>query len=132
MTAATQGAEAPKSAVAAAILAKTVPAAISTEISELEALRAELAAAQAKLAEQVAALTTQPSAPAVKQFPKYIMPLSNCNICLPNGKRVFTSDGVIVADSHYLEEYLEEMVAVGNCYRFQEGDAVSTFQAIPK
>lgn len=60
------------------------------------------------------------------------MPLSNCNICLPNGKRVFTSDGVIVADSHYLEEYLEEMVAVGNCYRFQEGDAVSTFQAIPK
>jgi hypothetical protein len=45
---------------------------------------------------------------------------------------VFTSDGVIVADSHYLEEYLEEMVAVGNCYRFQEGDAVSPFQAIPQ
>lgn len=129
MTAATQGAEAPKSAVVAAMLAKTA-AAPTAEVSELEALRAELAAAQAKLAEQVAAPSTQPSA--TKQFPKYIMPLSNCNICLPNGKRVFTSDGVIVADSHYLEEYLEEMVSVGNCYRFQEGDAVSTFQAIPK
>lgn len=129
MTAATQGAEAPKSAVVAAMLAKTAPAP-TAEVSELEALRAELAAAQAKLAEQVAAPSTQPSA--TKQFPKYIMPLSNCNICLPNGKRVFTSDGVIVADSHYLEEYLEEMVSVGNCYRFQEGDAVSTFQAIPK
>lgn len=128
MTEATQGAEAPKSAVAAAILAKASPAA--AEISELEALRAELAAAQAKLAEQVAAPSTQP--PAAPKFKKYIMPLSNCNICLPNGKRVFTSDGVIVADSHYLEEYLEEMVAVGNCYRFQEGDAVSPFQAIPQ
>lgn len=129
MTAATQGAEAPKSAVVAAMLAKTA-AAPTAEVSELEALRAELAAAQAKLAEQVAAPSTQP--PAAPKFKKYIMPLSNCNICLPNGKRVFTSDGVIVADSHYLEEYLEEMVAVGNCYRFQEGDAVSTFQAIPK
>jgi len=128
MTAATQGAEAPKSAVVAAMLAKT--AAAPTEISELEALRAELAAAQAKLAEQVAAPSTQP--PAAPKFKKYIMPLSNCNICLPNGKRVFTSDGVIAADSHYLEEHLEDMVAVGNCYRFQEGDAVSTFQAIPK
>jgi hypothetical protein len=126
MTAASQGAEAPKSAVVAAMLAKTAPAA---EVSELEALRAELAAAQAALTE-AAAPSTQPSA--TKQFPKYIMPLSNCNICLPNGKRVFTSDGVIVADSHYLEQYLEEMVSVGNCYRFQEGDAVSTFQAIPK
>lgn len=130
MTAATQGAEAPKSAVVAAMLAKTVPAASAAEISELEALRAELAAAQAKLAEQAVAPSTQ--SPSVPKFKKYIMPLSNCNICLPNGKRVFTSDGVIVADSHYLEEYLEEMVAVGNCYRFQEGDAVSTFQAIPK
>ena len=129
MTATTQGAEAPKSAVVAAMLAKTV-AAPAAEVSELEALRAELAAAQAALAEAVAAPTAQPSA--VPKFKKYIMPLSNCNICLPNGKRVFTSDGVIVADSHYLEEYLEEMVAVGNCYRFQEGDAVSTFQAIPK
>jgi len=129
MTAATQGAEAPKSAVVAAMLAKTA-AAPTAEVSELEALRAELAAAQAKLAEQVAAPSTQP--PAAPKFKKYIMPLSNCNICLPNGKRVFTSDGVIVADSHYLEEHLEDMVAVGNCYRFQEGDAVSTFQAIPK
>lgn len=129
MTTAAQGAEAPKSAVAAAMLAKTAPAA-PTEVSELEVLRAELAAAQAKLAEQVVAALSQP--PAAPKFKKYIMPLSNCNICLPNGKRVFTSDGVIVADSHYLEEYLEEMVAVGNCYRFEEGDAVSSFQAIPK
>ena len=127
MTAATQGAEAPKSAVVAAMLAKTAPAAPTEHELEIAHLRAALAEAEQKLN---AAPTTQPSA--TKQFPKYIMPLSNCNICLPNGKRVFTSDGVIVADSHYLEEYLEEMVAVGNCYRFQEGDAVSTFQAIPK
>ena len=128
MTAATQGAEAPKSAVVAAMLAKTAPAPAPTEHElEIAHLRAALAEAEQKLN---AAPSTQPSA--AKQFPKYIMPLSNCNICLPNGKRVFTSDGVIVADSHYLEEYLEEMVAVGNCYRFQEGDAVSPFQAIPK
>lgn len=127
MTAATKDAEAPKSAVVAAMLAKTAPAATATEVSELEALRAELAAAKAALVESTVVAAEKP-----KAFPKYIMPLSNCNICLPNGKRVFTSDGVIVADSHYLEEYLEEMVAVGNCYRFQEGDAVSTFQAIPK
>ncbi len=126
MTAATQGAEAPKSAVVAAMLAKTAPAPTEHEL-EIAHLRAALAEAEQKLS---AAPSTQPSA--TKQFPKYIMPLSNCNICLPNGKRVFTSDGVIVADSHYLEEYLEEMVAVGNCYRFQEGDAVSSFQAIPK
>ena len=128
MTAATQGAEAPKSAVVAAMLAKTAPPPAPTEHElEIAHLRAALAEAEQKLN---AAPSTQPSA--AKQFPKYIMPLSNCNICLPNGKRVFTSDGVIVADSHYLEEYLEEMVAVGNCYRFQEGDAVSPFQAIPK
>ena len=129
MTAATQGAEAPKSTVVAAMLASKTAAPAATTEHELEIahLRAALAEAEQKLN---AAPTTQPSA--TKQFPKYIMPLSNCNICLPNGKRVFTSDGVIVADSHYLEEYLEEMVAVGNCYRFQEGDAVSTFQAIPK
>ena len=127
MTAATQGAEAPKSAVVAAMLAKTTPAPTEHEL-EIAHLRAALAESEAA---RYAAPTTQPSA-APKQFPKYIMPLSNCNICLPNGKRVFTSDGVIVADSHYLEQYLEEMVAVGNCYRFQEGDAVSTFQAIPK
>lgn len=126
MTAATKDAEAPKSAVVAAMLAKTAPAPTEHEL-EIAHLRAALAEAEQKLN---AAPSTQPSA--TKQFPKYIMPLSNCNICLPNGKRVFTSDGVIVADSHYLEEYLEEMVAVGNCYRFQEGDAVSTFQAIPK
>lgn len=129
MTAATQGAEAPKSTVVAAMLASktSAPAAPTEHELEIAHLRAALAEAEQKLN---AAPTTQPSA--TKQFPKYIMPLSNCNICLPNGKRVFTSDGVIVADSHYLEEYLEEMVAVGNCYRFQEGDAVSTFQAIPK
>jgi hypothetical protein len=130
MTAETQGAEAPKSAVVAAMLAKTTPApapAPTEHELEIAHLRAALAESEAA---RYAAPTTQPSA--TKQFPKYIMPLSNCNICLPNGKRVFTSDGVIVADSHYLEEYLEEMVAVGNCYRFQEGDAVSTFQAIPK
>ena len=129
MTAATQDAEAPKSAVVAAMLASktSAPAAPTEHELEIAHLRAALAEAEAA---RYAAPTTQPSA--AKQFPKYIMPLSNCNICLPNGKRVFTSDGVIVADSHYLEEYLEEMVAVGNCYRFQEGDAVSTFQAIPK
>ena len=128
MTATTQAAEAPKSAVAQAMAAKTsAPAAPTEHELEIAHLRAALAESEAA---RYAALTTQPSAPATKQFP--IMPLSNCNICLPNGKRVFTSDGVIVADSHYLEEYLEEMVAVGNCYRFQEGDAVSTFQAIPK
>ncbi len=130
MTAATQGAEAPKSAVVAAMLAKTTPApapAPTEHELEIAHLRAALAEAEQKLS---AAPSTQPSA--APKFKKYIMPLSNCNICLPNGKRVFTSDGVIVADSHYLEEYLEEMVAVGNCYRFQEGDAVSTFQAIPK
>jgi hypothetical protein len=126
MTAATQGAEAPKSAVVAAMLAKTAPAPTEHEL-EIAHLRAALAESEAA---RYAAPTTQPSA--AKQFPKYIMPLSNCNICLPNGKRVFTSDGVIVADSHYLEEYLEEMVEAGNCHRFQEGDAVSTFQAIPK
>ena len=126
MTEATQGAEAPKSAVAAAILAKTAPAPTEHEL-EIAHLRAALAEAEQKLS---AAPSTQPSA--APKFKKYIMPLSNCNICLPNGKRVFTSDGVIVADSHYLEEYLEEMVAVGNCYRFQEGDAVSPFQAIPQ
>ena len=126
MTEATQGAEAPKSAVAAAILAKTAPAPTEHEL-EIAHLRAALAEAEQKLS---AAPSTQPSA--APKFKKYIMPLSNCNICLPNGKRVFTSDGVIVADSHYLEEYLEEMVEAGNCHRFQEGDAVSTFQAIPK
>lgn len=127
MTSTTQAAEAPKSAVVAAMLAKTAPAAPTEHELEIAHLRAALAEAEQKLN---AAPSTQPSA--VKQFPKYIMPLSNCNICLPNGKRVFTSDGVIVADSHYLEEYLEEMVEAGNCHRFQEGDAVSSFQAIPK
>lgn len=128
MTSTTQAAEAPKSPVAAAMLAsKQAPAAPTEHELEIAHLRAALAEAEQKLN---AAPTTQPSA--AKQFPKYIMPLSNCNICLPNGKRVFTSDGVIVADSHYLEEYLEEMVEAGNCHRFQEGDAVSTFQAIPK
>ena len=128
MTAATQGAEAPKSTVVAAMLASKTSAPAPTEHElEIAHLRAALAEAEQKLN---AAPTTQPSA--AKQFPKYIMPLSNCNICLPNGKRVFTSDGVIVADSHYLEEYLEEMVEAGNCHRFQEGDAVSSFQAIPK
>jgi hypothetical protein len=110
--------------VAAAMLAKqAAPAAPA--LSEIESLRAQLAEAQQKLN---AAPSTQPSAPATKQFPKYIMPLSNCNICLPNGKRIFTSDGVIVADSFMLEQYLEEMVAAGNCSRFVEGDAVSSFQ----
>lgn len=128
MTATTQGAEAPKSPVVAAMLAsKQAPAAPTEHELEIAHLRAALAESEAA---RYAAPTTQPSA--AKQFPKYIMPLSNCNICLPNGKRVFTSDGVIVADSHYLEEYLEEMVEAGNCHRFQEGDAVSTFQAIPK
>lgn len=128
MTEATQGAEAPKSAVVAAMLAsKTSAPAATTEQAEIAALKQALAEAEQKL--NAAPSTQSPEAP---KFKKYIMPLSNCNICLPNGKRVFTSDGVIVADSHYLEEYLEEMVAVGNCYRFQEGDAVSTFQAIPK
>ena len=128
MTATTQAAEAPKSAVVAAMLAsKQAPAAPTEHELEIAHLRAALAESEAA---RYAAPTTQPSA--AKQFPKYIMPLSNCNICLPNGKRVFTSDGVIVADSHYLEEYLEEMVEAGNCHRFQEGDAVSTFQAIPK
>jgi len=126
MTSTTQAAEAPKSAVVAAMLAKTAPAPTEHEL-EIAHLRAALAESEAA---RYAAPTTQPSA--AKQFPKYIMPLSNCNICLPNGKRVFTSDGVIVADSHYLEEYLEEMVEAGNCHRFQEGDAVSPFQAIPK
>lgn len=130
MTATTQAAEAPKSPVVAAMLAsKQAPAAPTEHELEIAHLRAALAEAEQKLN---AATTTQPSAPATKQFPKYIMPLSNCNICLPNGKRVFTSDGVIVADSHYLEEYLEEMVEAGNCHRFVEGDAVSSFQAIPK
>ena len=128
MTATTQAAEAPKSAVAQAMAAKTsAPTALTPHELEIAHLRAALAESEAA---RYAAPTTQPSA--TKQFPKYIMPLSNCNICLPNGKRVFTSDGVIVADSHYLEEYLEEMVEAGNCHRFQEGDAVSTFQAIPK
>lgn len=128
MTATTQAAEAPKSAVAQAMAAKTsAPTALTPHELEIAHLRAALAESEAA---RYAAPSTQP--PAVKQFPKYIMPLSNCNICLPNGKRVFTSDGVIVADSHYLEEYLEEMVEAGNCHRFQEGDAVSTFQAIPK
>ena len=128
MTATTQAAEAPKSAVAQAMAAKTsAPTALTPHELEIAHLRAALAESEAA---RYAAPTTQPSA--AKQFPKYIMPLSNCNICLPNGKRVFTSDGVIVADSHYLEEYLEEMVEAGNCHRFQEGDAVSTFQAIPK
>lgn len=129
MTTTPQAAPAPEakqvSPVAAAMLAKNSPA----EQSELEALRAQLAEAQAKLAEATAPVATTAGKP--KQFPKYIMPITNCNITLPNGKRVFTADGVIVADSHYLEEYLEEMVAVGNCYRFQEGDAVSSFQSIP-
>ncbi len=128
MTATTQAAEAPKSPVVAAMLAsKQAPAAPTEHELEIAHLRAALAESEAA---RYAAPTTQPSA--AKQFPKYIMPLSNCNICLPNGKRVFTSDGVIVADSHYLEEYLEEMVEAGNCHRFQEGDAVSSFQAIPK
>jgi hypothetical protein len=128
MTATTQAAEAPKSAVAQAMAAKTsAPTALTPHELEIAHLRAALAESEAA---RYAAPTTQPSA--AKQFPKYIMPLSNCNICLPNGKRVFTSDGVIVADSHYLEEYLEEMVEAGNCHRFQEGDAVSSFQAIPK
>ena len=128
MTATTQAAEAPKSAVAQAMAAKTsAPTALTPHELEIAHLRAALAESEAA---RYAAPSTQP--PAAKQFPKYIMPLSNCNICLPNGKRVFTSDGVIVADSHYLEEYLEEMVEAGNCHRFQEGDAVSTFQAIPK
>jgi len=111
--------------VAAAMLAKQAAPAAPAALSEIESLRAQLAEAQQKLN---AAPSTQPSAPATKQFPKYIMPLSNCNICLPNGKRIFTSDGVIVADSFMLEQYLEEMVAIGNCSRFVEGDAVSSFQ----
>ena len=67
-----------------------------------------------------------------KVFPKYIMPITNCNITLPNSKRVFTSDGVIIADSYMLQEYLEAMVEVGNCQRYHEGDAVSSFQTPPK
>jgi len=113
--------EAPKSPVVAAMLAKATPTA---EQAEIAALKAQLAEVQQKLN---AAPSTQPSEPAQK-FKKYIMPLSNCNICLPNGKRIFTSDGVIVADSFMLEQYLEDMVAAGNCSRFLEGDAVSSFQ----
>ena len=64
MTAATQGAEAPKSAVVAAMLAKTAPAPTEHEL-EIAHLRAALAEAEQKLN---AAPSTQPSATAISAY----------------------------------------------------------------
>lgn len=109
--------------IMAAQLAKAeVPAALTSEQAEIAALKASLAEAERKLN---AAPSTQPTA---AKFPKYIMPISNCNITLPSGKRIHTSDGVIVAETFELQQYLADMAACGNCTLFQEGDAVSSFQ----
>lgn len=112
--------------IMAAQLAKAeVPAALTSEQAEIAALKASLAEAERKLN---AAPSTQPSVPVVSKFPKYIMPISNCNITLPSGKRIHTSDGVIVAETFELQQYLADMADCGNCTLFQEGDTVSSFQ----
>lgn len=78
-------------------------------MSALDALRA---------AQQPAA--ARPAAPAPK---KYILP-SKCQLVTRTGRTIVCADGILLADTPELEELAQQMLAVGNCYNWVEGEPV--------
>lgn len=78
-------------------------------MSAIDALRA---------AQQPAA--AQPEAPKAK---KYILP-SKCQLVTPTGRRIECIDGILLADTPELEAMAQQMLAVGNCYNWVEGEPV--------
>ena len=53
---------------------------------------------------------------------KYLLPSSNCSLCLPSGRRVQCTDAVIepAKDDAELNAHLQDMVTVGNCVPFDD------------
>jgi len=67
----------------------------------------------------------QPAASEAPKAKKYILP-SKCQLVTPTGRRIECADGILLADTAELEAMAQQMLAVGNCYNWVEGEPVHT------
>lgn len=70
--------------------------------------------------------TTTTSSPlaAPAPAPRFMLPSAPCSVITRTGRRIECPDGILLADTPELLELALDMLAVGNCIRFEQGDPI--------
>lgn len=55
---------------------------------------------------------------------RYMLPSAPCSVITKRGARIECPDGILYADTPELEALAQDLLAAGNCIRYEAGDPV--------